>query len=287
MARASDPRRVDRSGRARYDPPRSKLADARTPAEPRRAGTASKARKERHRGAKSDRDFPLDEGSPLLRTSRRPRCEEPSERLERHDLRALNEAIIEFGEEGRFLGILLEGEVEVSIVDDGGQRHRLGVLKAGDVFGEMVLDGLPGTSPNSIAAMSALPRPPASADSPRPSVASPWPSGSWRRPGPSARKRRRRRATAPGLQPRRGWADFHPSSGSATTARRILVINCGSSSLKYNLYDTADERGNARGTIERIGGDGMVHKQTTPAERRRGRWARGRTARPSRRWSPP
>jgi len=31
---------------------------------------------------------------------------------------------------------------------------------------------------------------------------------------------------------------------------KLLVINCGSSSLKYNLYNTADERGNARGMVE-------------------------------------
>jgi acetate kinase len=37
---------------------------------------------------------------------------------------------------------------------------------------------------------------------------------------------------------------------------KILVINCGSSSLKYSFYDTADESRNARGLIERIGMDG-------------------------------
>src|SRR5205085_10346414 len=43
---------------------------------------------------------------------------------------------------------------------------------------------------------------------------------------------------------------------------KILVINCGSSSLKYSFYDTADESRQARGMIERIGIDGtrLAHR---------------------------
>ena len=43
---------------------------------------------------------------------------------------------------------------------------------------------------------------------------------------------------------------------------KILVINCGSSSLKYSFYDTADEARQARGLVERIGIDGtrLVHR---------------------------
>jgi acetate kinase len=41
---------------------------------------------------------------------------------------------------------------------------------------------------------------------------------------------------------------------------KILVINCGSSSLKYSFYDTADESHSARGLIERIGIDGTRQK---------------------------
>jgi acetate kinase len=43
---------------------------------------------------------------------------------------------------------------------------------------------------------------------------------------------------------------------------KILVINCGSSSLKYSFYDTADESFQARGQVERIGIDGtrLVHR---------------------------
>jgi acetate kinase len=37
---------------------------------------------------------------------------------------------------------------------------------------------------------------------------------------------------------------------------KILVINCGSSSLKYSFFDTADESRHANGQVERIGIDG-------------------------------
>jgi acetate kinase len=40
---------------------------------------------------------------------------------------------------------------------------------------------------------------------------------------------------------------------------KILVINCGSSSLKYSFYDTTDEARSARGLVERIGLPGTRH----------------------------
>ena len=43
---------------------------------------------------------------------------------------------------------------------------------------------------------------------------------------------------------------------------KILVINCGSSSLKYQLFDMADESVLAKGLVERIGIDGSRLKHT-------------------------
>ena len=44
---------------------------------------------------------------------------------------------------------------------------------------------------------------------------------------------------------------------------KVLVINCGSSSLKYQLIDTVSERALATGLCERIGIDGRM--KHTPA----------------------
>src|SRR5262249_32099416 len=43
---------------------------------------------------------------------------------------------------------------------------------------------------------------------------------------------------------------------------KILVVNCGSSSLKYSFYDTADQSRHARGSVERIGisGTRLAHR---------------------------
>ncbi len=51
---------------------------------------------------------------------------------------------------------------------------------------------------------------------------------------------------------------------------KILVINCGSSSLKYSFYDTTDESRNAHGSVERIGIDGtrLAHHGPTGAVKR-------------------
>jgi acetate kinase len=45
---------------------------------------------------------------------------------------------------------------------------------------------------------------------------------------------------------------------------KVLVINVGSSSLKYSFYDTADEARQAKGLIERIGLDGTRLKHRGP-----------------------
>ncbi len=50
----------------------------------------------------------------------------------------------------------------------------------------------------------------------------------------------------------------------ADPPEKILVINCGSSSLKYTFYDTEDETRNARGQVERISLEGTRHCHSGP-----------------------
>ena len=47
---------------------------------------------------------------------------------------------------------------------------------------------------------------------------------------------------------------------------KILVINCGSSSLKYQLIDMQTEESLAQGLVERIGIDGSVLTQKLKVE---------------------
>ena len=48
---------------------------------------------------------------------------------------------------------------------------------------------------------------------------------------------------------------------------KVLVINAGSSSLKYQLIDMATEEAIAKGLCERIGMDGKItHKTSTGVE---------------------
>ena len=47
---------------------------------------------------------------------------------------------------------------------------------------------------------------------------------------------------------------------------KVLVINCGSSSLKYQLIDMSTEESLAQGLVERIGIEGSVLTQRLKEE---------------------
>lgn len=49
---------------------------------------------------------------------------------------------------------------------------------------------------------------------------------------------------------------------------KVLVINCGSSSLKYQLIDMENESVLAKGICERIGAEGSVLKPTSHCRKR-------------------
>ncbi len=46
---------------------------------------------------------------------------------------------------------------------------------------------------------------------------------------------------------------------------KIFVVNCGSSSIKYQLFDMPDETSPARGAVERVGTDRAVLQHETDA----------------------
>lgn len=173
----------------------------------------------------------------------------------------VNEAILEFGEEVPFLGILLEGQAEASNVDDAGQCQRAGLISPGEVIGEMELltgeearaDVIALTRctvlliPKAVFTASILTYPPAI------QCLSRTMSGRL-----TAMLYNERSSGFPATS-FRGDHDPYGLRLHTGEALKLLVINCGSSSLKYNLFDTADEKNNFRGQIERIGQPGMLH----------------------------
>ena len=50
---------------------------------------------------------------------------------------------------------------------------------------------------------------------------------------------------------------------------KVLVINCGSSSLKYQLIDSETEKVLAKGLCERIGTDGILTHQPEGMEKKK------------------
>src|SRR4026209_2174335 len=50
-----------------------------------------------------------------------------------------NEAVVRFGEDADFLGVLVKGKLSASVISDNGSRATIGHFKEGDTFGEMAL----------------------------------------------------------------------------------------------------------------------------------------------------
>jgi acetate kinase len=173
-----------------------------------------------------------------------------------------NEAIAHQGAEATHFGVVLSGTVAASAVTDGA-RQTLGELKAGDTFAEAALmTGNPLLAdfiakshcevlliPVSLFQSIIVAEPRAVrhitrtiADRTRMMVADPA-------------------KTKAALQQ---GNDPYGLNLKGERPEKILVINVGSSSLKYSFYDTADESLHAKGLVERIGIDGTRIKHRGP-----------------------
>lgn len=172
-----------------------------------------------------------------------------------------NEAVIEFGENADFLGVLLEGELDAYVPADAGESRVVAQFSAGDSFGEMALMSGEKTMANFIARtrckvlripitvfQSAIMTNPAAVQHISKTITE-----------------RMKQLMA---DPEKAVAAFCQSgdpyglSLKSERPEKILVINCGSSSLKYTFFDSAKEQGGARGQVERIGQEGtsLVHR---------------------------
>jgi acetate kinase len=173
-----------------------------------------------------------------------------------------NETIMHQGDEATHFGVALSGTIHVSVLGDGATRQSLGGLKAGDTFNEMALM----TGDVVIADFIAESRcevlliPVSLFQSVI--VAEP---GAVQHISRTIAERMKTVMSDPlkAAALHRG-DDPYGLKLKGERPEKILVINCGSSSLKYSFYDTADEARYAHGLVERIGIAGTRLKHHGP-----------------------
>src|SRR5246127_2126812 len=173
-----------------------------------------------------------------------------------------NEAIAHQGAEATHFGVVLSGTVAASAVTDG-TRQTLGQFKAGDTFGEgALMTGNPLIADIIAESHSEILLIPVSLFQSI-IVAEP---GAVRQISRTIADRTKILASDPAKMKAALQQDNDPYGLKLKGERpeKILVINVGSSSLKYSFYDTTDESRHARGLVERIGLDGTRLKHRGP-----------------------
>ena len=176
---------------------------------------------------------------------------------------AANEAVVHCGATATHFGVVLDGSATASVLGDGGTRQTVGRLDAGGTFGEMALmtgDPMPADIiadgacevlliPVSLF-QSAIVTEPGAVQHISRTIAERFKS---LLADPSAARATLLESPDPyGLQLK------------GERPEKILVVNCGSSSLKYSFYDTTDTARDARGLVERIGIAGTRHVYRGP-----------------------
>ncbi len=179
----------------------------------------------------------------------------------RVELFEANEAIAHHGDEATHLGVVLSGSVTASVLGEDGTRETLGLLKAGDTFAEMALmTGNPMLADFIAQSRCEVLLIPVSLFQ---SIVVAEP-GAVQHISRTIAERMKSIMTDPAKAAaalRRG-DDPYGLKLKGERPEKILVINCGSSSLKYSFYDTTDEARQARGLVERIGiaGTRLAHR---------------------------
>ena len=165
------------------------------------------------------------------------------------------EVIIQFGQPGRFLGIILEGQAVATVTSKTGEQTPLGVIKQGGFLGEMsLLTGEP-TSADVIALerceIFLIPH-----DVFSTYIAINPHAVQILAKTITERLRSRYQSEEEQVRIKDAWLSALDPYGlklSPDTPKKILVINCGSSSLKYSYFDTSHEENDVEGIVEGIG----------------------------------
>jgi acetate kinase len=171
-----------------------------------------------------------------------------------------NEAVAHCGEEASHFSVVLSGAVSASMIGEGGIRQLLGRVEAGGTFGELALmtgDKLPADfiaeSPSQVL------RIPVSLFQ---SIIMAEPKAVQQVSRTIAKRLQEVMADpAKAAAALRKGDDPYGLKLKGERPEKVLVINCGSSSVKYRFYDTANESRGAWGLVERIGikGTRLVH----------------------------
>jgi acetate kinase len=168
--------------------------------------------------------------------------------------------IVYAGDEVHFLGVVLSGTVAGSVNADGGGELTLGHLREGDTFGEMALmSGDPAIADMTAETRCRIMFVPLTLFQTRIMANSGAAQLVAMTISSRFQKALKDPAKAAAVTKDQGVSSQLALRGERP--ERILVLNCGSSSLKYSLFDT-EQPGNAtRGQVERIGSDGTKLKQ--------------------------
>jgi acetate kinase len=174
-----------------------------------------------------------------------------------------NQAVMHQGAEATHFGIVLSGKIGISLPGESGARQALGRLAPGNSFNETALmTGDPVLADFIAEERSQVLLIPVSL----------FQSLIMAEPGAVQRISRTIAARMKTVMsdPTKAAAtlgkgdDAYGLSLKGERPEKILVINCGSSSIKYSFYDTTDDARNASGAIERIGIDGTKLAQRGP-----------------------
>ena len=174
--------------------------------------------------------------------------------------------ILRRGDISRYLWIVHEGEVRFSFPPSGTAGEASGTLGGGEIFGEMsVMTGEPAVADISALSACRLLRIPRESFS-RLIAGNPKTLAKFARLITEQMLRAARAVAQADLQRKAHCENQDPydlNFSSASEAMKILVLNSGSSSLKYSLYDTSRDAALIDGEIERIGSGEAVHRVKT------------------------
>ncbi|MEI6155164.1 MAG: cyclic nucleotide-binding domain-containing protein [Deltaproteobacteria bacterium] len=178
--------------------------------------------------------------------------------------------IIARGEPGRFLWIVYEGEVEVLLTGDDGSKSTIATLERTQVFGEMsILTGEPAVLDVIASGAAKLLRIPRDIFS-RFIADNPKTLGKFTRLVTKRMLRNEQDDAQIRLKNicKENEDPYDLNFSSCADPLKILTVNCGSSSLKYTLFDTTKNEPVLEGLIEKIGsGDASYMIKTTDVKK--------------------